>query len=152
MFPGLASQHTSVRSTVEKLSSDHRLIDPLLERGDRAFESLPATEDARAVVRELQALLPPHLALEEAQIIPYLRSNKEFPPPPSDEVAQMYADGFSWSMDGIAADVLERVVDVLPEIVRTRLPAARAAFEARCTRAWGAPSKGASRTPVPDEV
>jgi hypothetical protein len=63
----------------------------------------------------------------------------------------MYAQGFSWSMDGIAPDVLDRVCEMLPPILLERLPAARRAFEERCVRAWGAVGAGKSRTPVPDE-
>ena len=59
---------------------NHRLIDPLLERGDAAFAELPKTEAAAAVVRELGELLAPHLATEEAELIPYLRGIKGFPP------------------------------------------------------------------------
>jgi hemerythrin-like domain-containing protein len=151
IFPGIAAEHAHVRATVEGLSADHRRIDPLLERGDRAFADLSQAEAALEVVRELEQLLTPHLALEEAELVPFLRMTKEFPAPPNDEVAELYAQGFSWSMDGIAEDVLERVRDMLPEILLTKLPAARKAFEARCLRTWGVVKRGASRTPVPDE-
>jgi hypothetical protein len=62
----------------------------------------------------------------------------------------MYAQGFAWSSDGIAPEVLARVDAMLPANVTTRLPAARAAFAERCARVWGATPKGASRTAVPD--
>jgi hemerythrin-like domain-containing protein len=150
VFPGLAGAHESVRATIEKLGADHRRIDPLLERGDRAFAELPRTDEAAAVVRQLGELLAPHLAIEEAELIPFLRQAKEFPAPPSDEVAAMYAEGFSWAMNGIAPEVLERVYDMLPEILRARLPAARAAFNARCERVWGSAKAGAATTPIPD--
>ncbi len=152
MFPGLASQHESVRATIEKLGADHRRIDPLLERGDKAFAELPKAAAALAVVRELEELLTPHLATEEADLVPFLRGAKQFPPPPTDEVAEMYAQGFSWAMHGVAPDVLERVNDMLPEILRTKLPAARAAFEARCERVWGTAKAGAARTPIPTQA
>jgi hypothetical protein len=150
VFPGLASAHSSVRATIEKLGADHRRIDPLLERGDRAFAELPRTDDAAAVVSELEELLHPHLAIEEAELVPFLRGAKEFPPPPSDEAAEIYAQGFSWAMNGIAPDVLARVYEMLPEVLRVKLPAARAAFDARCERVWGSAKAGASRTPIPD--
>jgi hypothetical protein len=62
----------------------------------------------------------------------------------------MYAQGFAWSMNGIAPDVLERVYDMLPDNLRSRLPDARAAFDARCARVWGSAKAGQARTPIPD--
>jgi hypothetical protein len=152
VFPGLASAHESVRATIEKLGADHRRIDPLLERGDRAFAELPQADQAAAVVRELGELLHPHLAIEEAELIPFLRGAREFPAPPTDEVAAMYAQGFAWAGNGIAAEVLERVHEMLPEALRAKLPAARAAFEARCERVWGSAKAGAATTPIPDRL
>jgi len=152
VFPSLASEHASVRATIEKLGADHRCIDPLLERGDRAFAELPKTDEAVVIVRELGELLHPHLGIEEAELIPLLRGAKEFPAPPTEEIAEMYAQGFSWAMNGIAPEVLEQVYEMLPETLRAKLPAARAAFEARCERVWGSTKAGASRTPIPDEI
>jgi hemerythrin-like domain-containing protein len=152
LFPNLAAEHASVRATIEKLGADHRRIDPLLERGDRAFAELPKTDEAVAVVGELTELLGPHLAIEEAELIPFLRGAKEFPAPPNDEVADMYAQGFSWAMHGIAPEVLTALDVMLPALLKTRLPAARAAFEARCQRVWGSFHVGAARTPIPDEL
>src|SRR5439155_25799478 len=34
LFPALAGQHAALRPTFERLTADHRRIDPLLERGD----------------------------------------------------------------------------------------------------------------------
>jgi hypothetical protein len=150
VFPGLSNEHESARATIEGLSADHRKIDPLLERGDAAFAELPKVGAALAVVRELKALLDPHLATEERELVPFLRGMKAFPPPPNDEAADMYAQGFSWAMQGIAPDVLERVLEMLPEALKGRLPEARAAFEARSLRAWGPTKAGATRTPIPD--
>jgi hypothetical protein len=42
---------------IERLTTDHRRIDPLLAQGDRAFSLLPATRAAAALVAELSALL-----------------------------------------------------------------------------------------------
>lgn len=151
IFPGVAKEHESVRATIEKLGADHRLIDPLLERGDRAFAALPtATAEGIAVVSELRALLHPHLAIEEAEVLPFLRDAKQFPTPPDDFV-EMYANGFSWAMHGIAAEVLEKVMLMLPEAVCARLPAARAAYSVRCEQAWGPLPAGSSTTPIPSE-
>ncbi len=152
LFPNLASQHESVRATIENLGADHRRIDPLLERGDRAFAELPKAGEALALVREIEALLRPHLASEEADLIPFLRAAKEFPAPPTDEVAEMYAQGFSWAMHGVASEVLERVGEMLPEILRAKLPAARAAFATRCERVWGTAKAGATTTSIPSPI
>src|SRR5689334_11838220 len=84
VFPGIAKEHESARTIIEGLSADHRRIDPLLERGDAAFAELPNVEAALAVVRELRALLDPHLATEEREIVQFLRLLKAFPPPPND--------------------------------------------------------------------
>jgi hemerythrin-like domain-containing protein len=151
VFPNLAKEHESVRATIEKLGADHRRIDPLLEQGDKAFAELANVEGALAVVRSLGELLAPHLATEEAEIIPFLRPAKSFPAPPNDEAAAMYAQGFAWAMHGIAPDILERVHAMLPEALTSRLPAAHVAFAARCERAWGSAKCGAARTPIPDE-
>jgi hypothetical protein len=39
---------------------------------------------------------------------------------------------------------------MLPEILRAKLPGARAAFKARCERVWGSSKTGASTTAMPD--
>src|SRR6185436_17387633 len=146
----IAKDHESLRGTIEGLTADHHKIDPILERGNRAFADLPATADeARAVVSELSALLDPHLATEEAQIVPHLRSMKGFPPPANAEEEAMYADGFAWSSRGIAPEVLAKVDEMLPEGLRARLPAARAAFEERWKRVWGSVPAGSATTPIP---
>jgi hemerythrin-like domain-containing protein len=152
VFPSLAQEQASVRATIERLGADHRRIDALLERADGAFAKLPKTDEATAAVRELTELLATHLALEEAELFPFLRAAKAFPPPPNDEAADLYAQGFSWAMHGIAPEVLTALGAMLPENLKTRLPAARAAFEARCERAWGPVKPGAARTPIPDDV
>lgn len=133
----------------EALSADHRRIDPLLERGDTAFADLSRTDTALTIVRELQDLLANHLAIEERELIPFLRDAKAFPPPPNDEAVALYAQGFAWAMHGIAPDIVEQVYAMLPENLRVRIPAARAAFEARCERVWGSTKTGTSRTPIP---
>ena len=150
VFPHLAGEQPALRPTIERLMADHRRIDPLLERGDRAFQELPKAEAAAAVVAELSALLDEHLAIEEAEVVPFLRGAREFPAPTSEAEAELYAEGFAWSMHGIAPDILERVGAMLPESLTSRLTAARAAFAKRCERVWGSASAGASRTPVPD--
>jgi hypothetical protein len=151
MFPGLRAQSASIAETLDRLAADHRRIDPLLEQGDRAFAELPATAGAAlAVIGEISTLLHPHLALEEAEVTPFLRGTSAFPPPPTDADAAMYAAGFAWSMQGIAPDVLSAVHAMLPESIRSQLPAARAAYEARSERAFGKSKPGSARTPIPE--
>jgi hypothetical protein len=152
VFPNLARDHEALRGTLERLAEDHRRIDPLLERGDGAFAGLPGTvATAAQVISELGALLDPHLATEEAEVIPHLRGMKAFPPPASAEETEMLTQGFAWACHGIAPEVLERVYSMLQPEVRARLPAARAAFEQRWRRVWGAGAPvTASFTPVPD--
>jgi hypothetical protein len=145
IFPGLRE---SLGNVIERLMEDHRRIDPLIGRGDGAFAALPATDGAIAVIAELKSLLDPHLALEEAEVIPHLRGFKDFPAPASDAELALYAEGFAWSTAGIAPDILDRLDEMLPDKLRAALPAARAAFDARCVRVWGSPIAGAARTPI----
>jgi hemerythrin-like domain-containing protein len=149
MFPGMKANNPPLASFFDDLGADHRQIDPLLERGSAAFAELPNTAAARAVVTELLALLDPHLAKEEANLVPLLRSFRAFPPLGSDAEANMFAQGFAWSSHGIAEDVLEQVGTLLPQALTSRLPEARKAFEARCVRVWGTAQIGSSRTPIP---
>jgi len=151
MFPGLRSQHAELGPVFDQLSADHRAIDPLLEAGDRAFAALAAAPSAAAsVVEDIAALLDRHLTLEEANVVGFLRDAKGFPPPGTDTEAEMYAQGFAWSSHGIAPEVLAKLDEILPAILKTRLPDARAAFAARCDRVWGIVTSGASRTSIPD--
>ena len=150
MFPSMRQQHPDLDACIDGLSADHRKLDPLLEKGDAAFAQLPDTSAALAVVRELQTLLEPHLATEEASLIPLIRAAKAFPTPGTDAEAELYAGGFAWSAHGIAPDILEKVFALLPEILTSRLPAAPAAYAARCDRVWGTTKAGAARTPIPD--
>jgi hypothetical protein len=151
MFPGLRSQNAALGPVIDRLDSEHRRIDPLLELGDRAFAELPRSTDAAVgVVAELAALIDAHLSFEEANVVPSLRAVKAFPPPPTDADAEMYAQGFAWSMHGLAPEVVDRMLAMLPDILTSKLPAARAAYAARCERVWGTAKTGASRTSVPD--
>jgi hemerythrin-like domain-containing protein len=154
LFPHLLSQEASLGPVVERLSAEHQRIDPLLERGDHAFSSLSeaAAVEAAQVLSELGELLDQHLAFEEAQAIPHLRGAREFPPPANEAEAELYAQGFAWSTQGIAAEVLAQVHRMLPEILMSRLPAARVAFNERCERVWGSFEVGATRTSLPERI
>jgi hypothetical protein len=153
LFPHIRGQHASLAPVIEQLSADHRRIDPLLLEGDRVFGTLSeqdTTAAAIAVVSQLAALLDAHLATEEAAVVSHLRGAKAFPPPPTEADTEIYAKGFAWSSHGVAPEVLERVDEMLPESLRSMLPAARAAFAERYERVWGPTKPGASRTAIPD--
>jgi hypothetical protein len=150
IFPDIKSRHPELAEAITTLTDQHHHIDPLLERGDKAFADLAHPEEAAAVLAELKVLLDQHLAFEEAQVTPSLRGTGNFPPPPDDAAAAMYAGGFAWSMQGIAPAVLDQVRKMLPEILTSKLPQAQKDFEDRCTRTWGAYDVGAATTPIPD--
>lgn len=150
IFPGIRNQHPDVAAAIDKLTAQHHHIDPVLERGDAAFADLAHPDNAAAVLVDLKKLLDEHLTFEEAEVTPFLRDGKDFPVPPDDNMANMYAQGFAWSMQGIAPEVLDQVKKMLPPILADKLPAAQAAFEERSKRVWGDYSVGAATTPVPE--
>jgi iron-sulfur cluster repair protein YtfE (RIC family) len=153
LFPHLRSQQPALGPIIDGLGADHRQVDPLLGQGDQAFANLPAAlAAATEVVTSLRALLAPHLASEEAHLFPCLREAKQFPPSASEEELVMFAEGFAWSSHGIAPDIIARLNEILPPALVERLPAACAAYRARCERVWGSAEAGASRTPVPDWI
>ena len=151
MFPFLRAEHPELATIFDRLAADHRAIDPLLEQGDRAFNDPFDAAAASTIVSSLQRLLDQHLALEEAEAIPLLRPAKQFPAPSSDDEAAMYAQGFAWSLYGLAPGVVDEMLKLLPENLTTRLPAARAAFAARFLASWGEAMPQASQTSVPSE-
>ncbi|HEY0709405.1 MAG TPA: hemerythrin domain-containing protein [Polyangia bacterium] len=151
LFPGLLGQHAQLETVIARLTADHRQIDPILERGNAAFAGLSVAhaDPAVAVVDELTRLLWPHLALEEETLIPHMRDWKEFPAPPDPAELDLIANGFAWGFDGIAPDVLEKVLAMLPPALIEKLPAARASFAARRLRVWGPAQPATTRTPLP---
>lgn len=151
IFPDIRQKHPDLASALDILTEQHHKIDPVLEKGDEAFADLGHPEKAEAVLHELKMLLDEHLTFEEANITPSLRDAKEFPAPPDDATAVMYAEGFSWSMQGIAPPVLDQVKKLLPEILLVKLPAAQKNFEIRSERVWGTYSVGRVTTPIPVE-
>ncbi len=152
IFPSLRSEHPELSSVFDRLDDDHRRVDPLLSRGDEAFAKLPASRDAAIdVVSELRALLDAHLSFEEANIVRFLRAANQFPALGTEAELELYANGFAWSMHGIAPSVLEEVIKMLPVALTARFPAAIAAFEQRCERVWGTAKCGAATTSVPDD-
>lgn len=151
IFPDIRAKHPDLASALDQLTEQHHHIDPILEIGDAAFADLAHPASAKAVLNELKKLLDEHLIFEEAEITPSLRDMKEFPAPADDNMAVMYAQGFSWSMQGIAPQVLDQVKKMLPDILLTKLPAAQAEFEQRSERVWGTYTVGSATTPVPKE-
>ncbi len=150
MFPGMRAEHPALAATFDQLDADHRAIDPLLERGDAVFASLPQELGAaRDLIATLSGLLAKHLDTEEAAITPHLRNAKEFPAPPDDAALAMYAEGFAWSTTGLAPSVIDQILAMLPRALSERIPAARATFEERCVRVWGRPIAGASTMSAP---
>jgi hemerythrin-like domain-containing protein len=148
LFPDLRAKHPELAADLDRLEEQHRVIDPLLERATAAINA-SQTDGALAIVRELETALAEHLDLEERVAIPHLRAANEFPPPPTDEVAAMYADGFAWSTGGLAPNVIAAIDAILPPSVIDRLPAARRAFDERCLRVWGRVHPAVSLTSAP---
>lgn len=149
IFPDVRSKHPELASALDILTEQHHKIDPVLERGDAAFADLAHPEKAEAILDELKVFLDEHLTFEEAEITPSLRDGKEFPAPADDAMANLYAEGFAWSMQGIAPEVLDQVRKLLPDILLAKLPAAQEKFEARSERVWGTYTVGSATTPVP---
>jgi hemerythrin-like domain-containing protein len=52
LFPNLRNQAPALGPVIERLTADHRHIDPLLAEGDRAFAELPAARAAFQVQYE----------------------------------------------------------------------------------------------------
>jgi hypothetical protein len=151
IFPDLKNKHPELGAVIDTLTDQHHHIDPLLEKGDAAFADLAHPEKAETVLHELKALLDEHLGFEEAEITPALRESKTFPMPTDEATVNLFADGFAWSMQGIAPEVLHQVQKMLPDILVAKLPAARAAFEERSKKVWGDYAVGSATTPIPAE-
>lgn len=151
IFPDIRSKHSNLATALDTLTEQHHHIDPMIEKGDAAFGDLAHPNEAEAVLNELKTLLDQHLTFEEAEITPSLRDAKEFPVPTDDNMAAMYAQGFAWSMQGIAPEVLDQMQKILPDIVRTKLAAAQAEFKTRSERVWGTYTVGSATTSVPKE-
>jgi iron-sulfur cluster repair protein YtfE (RIC family) len=152
MFPGMKTEHPQVAPAIDHLFDQHHRIDPLLARGDHAFAALPDTHELHDVLEALRVLLDAHLDMEEAVVIPMLRTAKEFPMPPDDGATAMYADGFAWSTQGLAPEVCEKLNEMLPPALVEKLPAAIEKFAERCTRVWGTYTVGATTTSAPDDA
>lgn len=150
IFPDIQSKHPELGPALVTLTAQHHKIDPLIEEGNIAFADLSHPEKAESVLAELKRLLDEHLEFEEANITPALRDSKEFPMSQDEETASMYAQGFSWSMQGIAPNVTDEVKKLLPSILTDKLPAAQAAFETRSTKVWGNYEVGSTSTSIPE--
>jgi iron-sulfur cluster repair protein YtfE (RIC family) len=150
LFPDLRARHPSLAADLDTLDAHHRAIDPLLERGDRAFAAPLRVGEAIEVVRALDRALAEHLDLEERVAIPHLRDARQFPAAPTDDVLAMYAEGFAWSTAGLAGEVIDALDAMLPPGLVARLAEARRTFAARCLRVWGYAHAGASTTSAPE--
>jgi hypothetical protein len=152
IFPSTRDEHPETAAPLAELEAQHRLIDPLLERGDAHFANLADVthrRGAREVIAAITDLLTVHLDLEERTIVPHLRASKDFPPPPDEAMLAMYAEGFAWSTAGLAPAVREQIFALLPPALRERIPAARTAFDERCRRVWGHTHADISMTSIP---
>jgi hypothetical protein len=150
IFPQLRKDHPELATAIDTLMEQHHLIDPIIEKGNAAFADLTHPDAAEAVLHDLKTLLDKHLTFEEAEITPALREMREFPTPANEAAAAQFSQGFAWSMQGIAPHVLEQVEKMLPEILLTKLPAARAAFEERSKRTWETYVQGSATASIPD--
>ncbi len=154
MFPGIRQQRPELAGSIDALASEHREIDPLLARAEQAFAALPAGRDeASAATAALAALLDRHLAHEEEALVAVLRAVplSAMPPMPEPLLAG-FADGFAWGAEGVAADVVEKLLAAVPDAARAKIPDALAAQAERATRLWGAAARGATRTSVPADA
>lgn len=148
MFPSMRAQ---AGEAIDQLAEDHRAIDPLLARIGDALGALPERRsEAAAGLVELAALLDGHLGREESVVIPIIRhaSLDGLAMVPESEWPHM-VEGFAWSAEGIAPDIVEIAFGALPEGIRSGMGVARAAHEASCERVWGGVSRTASRTGTP---
>lgn len=150
IFPDLKNKFPELSDAIQTLTEQHHHIDPLIEQIDHAIEDMSDLDRVEDLFRQLEKLLHDHLAYEESTVIPALRENKEFLLSPTEEVATMYAKGFSWSMQGLDETVVEELKKILPPLLVEKLPAARAEFELHSKDVWGAYETSSSLTPVPD--
>ena len=136
--------------TRQQLRPEHAGQGPLIEQIDEEIVDIVGSEKIEKLFVDLKQLLDEHLAYEESTIIPTLRVQREFPAPPDEATADMYAKGFSWSMQGIDPSVLLQLEKMLPATIVEKLPSARADFEVRSKEVWGEYEVSSSTTPVPE--
>lgn len=82
VFPAVVALEPSLEDVVTALDREHAALHPLLAALDAAVAALPSAEGAvqgGAAIRELEALLLPHFAMEEEHLLPVMR---RLPPPP----------------------------------------------------------------------
>jgi hypothetical protein len=151
VFPPMRDEHPELAQILDRLGAEHRRIDPMIERGERAFEQLTErAAEASAALAELTAVLAPHFASEEEHVVPLLRGQRDFPAAADEAQLTLFVDGFARNSHGVAPEVLVQLDAMLPGDVLARLPAARSAYDARWKTIWGAAGSGASRTAIPD--
>jgi hypothetical protein len=105
-------------------------------------------QDAVTAVSQVAAHLQPHLATEEAKLVPFLRTTAL-----SGAVAKLLqpfdVDELAWVSHGVAPAVLDRVYEQLPSSITKNIDVARSRFETRCERVWGSAEAGASIQAMP---
>ena len=126
---------------------------PCSSTAKRAFGELPAVEALSVtVVAALSALLQSHLATEEAAAIPLLRPAKQLPATGERGRRRTCTPRVSpGAATASPPTSSRRVYAMLPEMLRSRLPAAPRRLRAPLReRVWGTTTPGASRTAIPD--
>ena len=151
IFPDVKNKYPELAAAIETLTAQHHHIDPLIEQIDEAITDIAGSEKIEGLFKDLKQLLDEHLAFEESTVIPTLRDQREFPAPSDEATADMYAQGFSWSMQGIDPSVIEQLEKMLPAILLERLPIARDNFELRSKEVCGQYELSSSTTPVPEK-
>lgn len=150
IFPDVKNKFPELTAAIDTLTAQHHHIDPLIEQIDEAVLDIAGSENIEGLLKDLKQLLDEHLAFEESTVIPTLRDQRDFPAPPDEATADMYAQGFSWSMQGIDRSVVEQLEKMLPAMLLEKLPAARADFEVRSKEVWGDYAVSSSTTSVPE--
>lgn len=151
IFPDVKNRFPELASAIDKLTEQHHHIDPLIKQIDEAVKNIKESETIEELFKDLRRLLDEHLAFEESTVIPTLRDQRDFPAPPDEETANMYAQGFSWSMQGIDPSVLEQLEKMLPPTLLEKLPKAREDFELRSKEVWRDYELSSSITPIPEK-
>lgn len=150
IFPSVKNKYPELAAAIDTLTAQHHHIDPLIEQIDEAIADIAGSEKIEGLFKDLKQLLDEHLAYEESTVVPTLRDQRDFPAPPDEATADMYAQGFSWSMQGIDPGVVEQLEKILPAMLLEKLPSARADFEARSKEVWGDYEVSSSTTSVPE--
>lgn len=144
-FPDVKSKFPELAAAIDTLTAQHHHIDPLIEQIGEAVLDIAGSEKIEGLFKDLKQLLDEHLAFEESTVIPTLRDQRDFPAPPDEATADMYAQG-------IDPGVIEQLEKMLPATLLEKLPSARAQFEVRSKEVWGDYEVSSFTTSVPSSV